>query len=136
MKIYNVMGWGKGKTTSAIGIAARALGNDEKILFCQFLKNGNESALNILSNHGENLNFLYLKQDTKGFELEDCTDFWNACMAMINSENPSLVIFDELNVALDYKLFDYTSDEMIDWLKALADDRDILKDAEKISGKK
>ena len=48
MTIYNITGWGKGKTTSAIGIAARALINDETVLFCQFLKDGNDFGINVL----------------------------------------------------------------------------------------
>ena len=35
-------GYGKGKTTCAVGIAMRAAGSDRKVLFSQFLK-GNDS---------------------------------------------------------------------------------------------
>lgn len=126
MTIYNMMGWGKGKTTSAIGIAARALGNNEKVLFCQFLKDGNESALKVLNSQNTNdLNFIYLKQNVEGFNLKDCSDFWNGCMEAIDNEQPDLVIFDELNVALDYNLFKYTTENMIDWIKLIGSDRDV-----------
>jgi cob(I)alamin adenosyltransferase len=36
--IYIFTGNGKGKTTAAIGTAIRALGNGEKVLFIQFMK--------------------------------------------------------------------------------------------------
>lgn len=103
MTIYNITGWGKGKTTSAIGIAARALGNGEKVLFAQFLKDGKDKGV-------EALKLIYagcvviLPQGTTGFQKEDCTNFWKFCIEQIGYFNPDLIIFDELNVALDYDL--------------------------------
>lgn len=126
MTIYNVMGWGKGKTTSAIGIAARALMNGEKVLFLQFLKDGKDCGIKALYTlGGEDLRFIHLTQNTQGFEKADCSDFWSGCMQAIESECPDLVIFDELNVALDYGLFKWTTDEMIDWLKLIASNCDV-----------
>lgn len=46
LSIYT--GKGKGKTTAAIGAAIRALGAKKTVLFCQFLKTGTSSELNIL----------------------------------------------------------------------------------------
>lgn len=123
MTIYNVMGWGKGKTTSAIGISARALMNGESVLFCQFLKDGNDLGIDAL--RSINLNFIYKKQDVKGFKLEDASSFWDECTQLIETYNPKLIIFDELNVALDYNLFKWTTDEMMNWLKLIGADHDI-----------
>lgn len=38
--IISIMGYGKGKTESAVGCAIRAVTNKEKVLFIQFLKDG------------------------------------------------------------------------------------------------
>ena len=43
MYIYSIYGYGKGKTESAIGMTIRALANNHKVLFTQFLKDGNSS---------------------------------------------------------------------------------------------
>ena len=43
MYIYSIYGYGKGKTESSIGMVIRALANDHKVLFTQFLKDGNSS---------------------------------------------------------------------------------------------
>lgn len=130
MTIYNITGWGKGKTTSAIGIAARALINDETVLFCQFLKDGHDFGIEGLKYLDEfisdyNSHFKHLHQDIKGFDKADCTEFWNKCVKEIEKFHPDLVIFDELNVALDYGLFEKSNEDIISWIKHLGTDRDI-----------
>lgn len=132
MTIYNIMGWGKGKTTSAIGITARALMNNEKVLFCQFLKDGKDSGVRGLKYLDscicpveDEYHFMHIYQGTKGFEISNCTAFWNKCMKAIDYFNPDLVIFDELNVALDYGLFDINSEDMVSRIKQLGIEQDI-----------
>ena len=48
MCIYSIFGYGKGKTESGIGIAVRAMSNDERVLFAQFLKDGSSSEISYL----------------------------------------------------------------------------------------
>lgn len=131
MTLYNIMGWGKGKTTSAIGMAIRALYNDEYVMFVQFLKDGQDGGLKALKwitedecfNMGD---FIYIPQGTKGLIKENCSRFWESVVKRIEIRQPDLVIFDELNVALDYNLFSpYTQDQMIEWIKLIAQDRDV-----------
>ena len=46
--IHLYFGDGKGKTTAAVGLSARAAGAGKRVLFAQFLKDGSSSELNIL----------------------------------------------------------------------------------------
>ena len=46
--IQTYFGYGKGKTTSAIGSAIRCTGCGNKVLFVQFLKNNDSSEINVL----------------------------------------------------------------------------------------
>lgn len=126
MTIYNICGFGKGKTTSAIGIAARALGNGEKVLFCQFLKNGKDRGLELLKAYDPaQLGFKHLAQGTEGFNKEDCSEFWNECMKDIEKFKPNLIVFDELNVALDNSLFNSTTQEMVSWIEYISQIADV-----------
>ena len=125
------MGWGKGKTTSAIGITLRALYNKECVMFVQFLKDGQDSGLEFLNDLAEgNLykigSFIHLAQGTQGFTKENCLAFWKAVIEAIDIYQPDLIIFDELNVALDYDLFTpYTQEQMLTWLKTISANIDL-----------
>jgi len=50
--VHLYVGDGKGKTTAAAGLAARALGSGKKVLFCQFLKARPTSEITSLSRLG------------------------------------------------------------------------------------
>jgi cob(I)alamin adenosyltransferase len=117
-----MMGWGKGKTTSAIGIAARALGNGEKVLFCQFLKDGNDKGIEFLK---QSDNFIHLVQKTQGFKKEEATDFYHKCLQKIKEVKPNFVIFDELNVAMDYQLIKYSNESIMTDLLMINQDIDV-----------
>lgn len=103
--IYCHTGFGKGKTTAAIGLALRALANNEKVLFVQFLKDGNDGAIKELKKYE---NFTHIAQGTKGIKLEDCTKFYEKTLdyTCSDTEEYDLVIYDEINVAMDYNLLD------------------------------
>ena len=50
--IHIYCGDGKGKTTAAVGLAVRAVGAGKKVLFVQFLKNGNSAEIKPLQKLG------------------------------------------------------------------------------------
>ena len=48
--VHLYYGYGKGKTTAAVGLAVRAAGAGKKVLFFQFLKGNNSSERKIIEN--------------------------------------------------------------------------------------
>ena len=55
--VHIYCGDGKGKTTAATGLAVRMLGKGGKVLFVQFVKNGNSSEIKLLKSL-DNLDYL------------------------------------------------------------------------------
>lgn len=102
--IYSTYGFSKGKTTSSIGTAARALSNGEKVLFVQFLKDRNDGALKLLEDSSPCLNWVV--QGTKNFKKEECDTFAGIVFQEITNHKYSFVVLDEVLVALDSNLLD------------------------------
>jgi cob(I)alamin adenosyltransferase len=108
-------GPGKGKTTAALGTALRAVGNGMKVLVLQFLKGSwHYGELDAVEAFGGN--FL-LKQMGRGFvkiggaetDPEDVRlveEAWAEARAAIESGAWDMVVLDEINYAISYKMLD------------------------------
>ena len=108
-------GPGKGKTTAALGTALRAVGNGMKVLMLQFLKGSwHYGELDAVQAFGGNF---VLKQMGRGFvkiggaetDPEDVRlveEAWNEARAAIESGEWDMVILDEINYAIGYKMLD------------------------------
>lgn len=113
--IFVFTGNGKGKTTSALGQALRAVGQGGKVIIFQFIKSkrwptGEEKALKIFGSKlrlikggkgfvgimGDKLPFLVHKQAAK--------ETLKMAKKEILSKKYNLVVLDEINVALSLKL--------------------------------
>ena len=108
-------GAGKGKTTAALGTAFRALGNGMRVLMLQFLKGswhyGELDAAKKFAGQFE------LRQMGRGFVkvggaetdpedvrmVEEC---WSQAQAAIGSGDWDMVVLDEINYAISYKMLD------------------------------
>lgn len=122
MTIYCIYGWGKSKTTGAMGISMRALANGEHVLFAQFLKDGNDIGLNLIKRFSSDTNnevygrFTYMPQGLKGLNLSDkstdTAEFFEAVKAEILTGKYSLIILDEINVAQDYRMLGISDKEL------------------------
>lgn len=120
--LLSVTGWGKGKTTSAIGITLRALANKEKVLFVQFLKDGNDGAVQLLKDYEE---FDYINQGVSDFSLPKSTELFNEVLTKMNTKQYDLVVLDEFLVALDNALIDKPLDMILMAIKDFSFDMDI-----------
>jgi cob(I)alamin adenosyltransferase len=108
-------GPGKGKTTAAMGTALRAVGNGMKVLMLQFLKGSwHYGELDAVKAFGDNF---VMKQMGRGFvkvggaetDPEDVRlveEAWEEARQAINSGKWDLVILDEINYAISYRMLD------------------------------
>lgn len=115
-------GKGKGKSTAAMGLAARAVGNGMKVGIVQFVKGVWETGERKVLEHfpdrcvmramGEG--FTWETQDRER-DLAAARSAWNAAKEMIADPSFDLVILDELNIVLRYD--NLPLDEVLDALK-------------------
>jgi cob(I)alamin adenosyltransferase len=108
-------GPGKGKTTAALGTALRAVGCGMKVLMLQFLKGSwHYGELDAVEAFGENF---VLKQMGRGFvkvggaetDKEDVRmveEAWAEAREAIYSGEWDMVVLDEINYAISYKMLD------------------------------
>ncbi len=108
-------GPGKGKTTAALGTALRAVGCGMKVLMLQFIKGSwHYGELDAAEAFGENF---VLKQMGRGFvkiggaesdpeDIRMVEEAWAEAREAINSGAWDLVILDEINYAISYKMLD------------------------------
>lgn len=109
IQIYT--GTGKGKTTAAFGLAVRALCAGKRVFIGQFVKS--------MKYHETHIETLFEKLTIRQFgrgcfinrnpEEEDCLlarEGLKLCDQMMASGNYDLIILDELNIALYFKLLE------------------------------
>ena len=115
-------GKGKGKSTAAMGLAARAVGNDMKVGIVQFVKGVWETGerkvlekfpdLCVMKAMGEG--FSWETQDRER-DIAAARAAWDMAKEMINDPSYKLVILDELNIVLRYE--NLPLDEVIETLQ-------------------
>ena len=115
-------GKGKGKTTAAMGLAARAVGNGKKVCIVQFVKGvWNTGEREVLKHFPDRC---VMKAMGEGFtwETQDRTrdiaaarQAWEMAKEMINDPSYKMVILDELNIVLRYE--NLPLDEVIEVLQ-------------------
>ena len=116
-------GKGKGKSTAAMGLAARAIGNDIKVGIVQFVKGvwetGERKVLDAFPDlctikaMGEG--FTWDTQD-RDRDVAAAQKAWEMAKEMIADPSYGMVILDELNIVLRYDYLDLQ--EVIDGLAA------------------
>lgn len=103
-------GNGKGKTTAALGISLRAVCANKKVCFAQFVKGMRYSELEAakylpnfeIIQFGRDC-FIYNNPTVEDIEL--AREGLKRCREILKSGDYNLVVLDEINVALFYKLF-------------------------------
>ena len=109
-------GNGKGKTTAAIGLAIRAAGHNFKVLMIQFIKGswsyGELESVKKLRPFFQIIPMGkgFIRHDKDGPSEEDkqaIRDAWGIFKNKMNSGEFDMIILDEINYVLDYKLLDY-----------------------------
>ncbi|MBI2626510.1 MAG: cob(I)yrinic acid a,c-diamide adenosyltransferase, partial [Candidatus Nealsonbacteria bacterium] len=125
--IFVFTGNGKGKTTSALGMALRAAGAGKKVLMVQFLKDGSSSEIKIIK---KIKNFKVRSFGRPGFGPYSEKDSQLARLGFLFANNIAklkkcdLLVLDEFNAALKFKLIDLR--EAIEFLKEYGRKLDIV----------
>jgi cob(I)alamin adenosyltransferase len=108
-----ITGNGKGKTTAAFGQALRAIGQGYKVFVLQFMKGRKygefiaaEKYLPRLTIRMSGLDSFVMRDNPAAIDIELAQKGLDAAQKAINSGKYNMVILDEINVALDFKLID------------------------------
>jgi len=112
-KVHVYTGDGKGKTTAALGLALRAVGRGYKVVVVQFMKKQETGELMVLEKLKPDLEIHQFGQEEfisiASAEEKDKAlarkglEFASRVMA---EQKPDMLILDEINVALHFKLLD------------------------------
>ena len=102
-------GNGKGKSSSAFGMVARALGHNMKVGVCQFIKSRTDTGEEAFFSAHENCDwhvlgdgFTWDTQD-RTQDIETSKKGWAVAQNMLNDSSYDLVVLDELTYLLSYK---------------------------------
>ncbi|MFH2105131.1 MAG: cob(I)yrinic acid a,c-diamide adenosyltransferase [Parcubacteria group bacterium] len=112
-KVHIYTGDGKGKTTAALGLALRAVGRGYKVIVVQFMKKQETGEMMALKKLGSNLEIHqfgheeFISADSASEKdkalAREGLEFTNNVMT---EKKPDVLILDEINVALHFKLLD------------------------------
>lgn len=108
--IHVYTGPGKGKTTAAIGLGLRAAGAGLKVHMIQFMKGQRYSELDALeklnnftfSQHGRDE--FVSKEKPEQIDIDLAKEGFECAKSLMNRKKYDMIILDEINVAVDFKL--------------------------------
>ena len=108
--IHVYTGSGKGKTTAAIGLGLRAVGNNFKVHMVQFMKGRRYSEIDgierlplfSVSQHGRDE--FVSKENPEQIDIDMAKEGFSYAKKIINENKFNMVILDEINVAVDFNL--------------------------------
>lgn len=109
--IHIYTGNGKGKTTAALGLIIRSLGHDKNICLIQFMKkNQKYGEIKFLSDQ-QNINIFQFGTDKlidsnnpAKIDFAEAEKAYLKCKSVIPSDKYDLIVIDEINVAVKWKL--------------------------------
>ncbi|MFO7677445.1 MAG: cob(I)yrinic acid a,c-diamide adenosyltransferase [Thermoplasmatota archaeon] len=119
--IHIYTGNGKGKTTAAIGLGVRSVGDGLLVYMIQFMKGRRYSEIDALEHMG---NFTVVqfgrdefvsKKNPEQIDIDLAREGFEHAKTIIQSGKYSVVILDEINVAVDYGLIPL--EEVIELMK-------------------
>lgn len=124
--IHIITGDGKGKTTASFGLALRAIGAGKRVKIIQFMKKGDSSELKAIKKYKLPIDFecfgigFYKILGDKHTEEEHkkaCERGLAAAKRAIESQKYDVIILDEINVAIGFKLLNI--DDVIKMLSTI-----------------
>lgn len=128
-KVHVYTGNGKGKTTAAIGLAIRAVGAGFKVFFGQFVKGREYSEIKTL-NKIDNIVVrqygldCFIRNEPTEEDIEVARKGLTEISDILKSGEYQLVIMDEANIAVYYKLF--SVEELLNVIENRAEDVEVV----------
>ena len=126
-----ITGNGKGKTTAAFGQALRAIGQGYKVFVLQFMKGRKygefiaaEKYLSRLTIRMSGLDSFVMRDNPAAIDIELAQKGLDVARKAIMSGKYDMIILDEINVALDFKLINLN--EVIDLIKNKPPELDLI----------
>lgn len=128
--VHVYTGNGKGKTTAALGLSLRAIGAGKKVFFAQFVKGQIYSEVKTIREFLPQITikqygldcFIYHKPKQK--DINAARKGLREVAEIILSGQYDMVVLDEANIAIYYKLF--SVEELIDVIKRKAESMEII----------
>ena len=108
--IHVYTGYGKGKTTAAIGLGIRATGDGLKVIMIQFMKGRRYSEIEALENipHFTVVQYgrdeFVSKERPEQIDIDLARDGFEHAKKILQKGEYDVVILDEINVAVDFNL--------------------------------
>jgi cob(I)alamin adenosyltransferase len=106
-------GDGKGKTTAALGLALRAVGQGLRVLIVQFIKgNWPTGELQAVARLGPELTMMTMgkgftwQHENSDVDRQAAAEAWEVCRRALTSGEYDLVVMDEINYVIAYDLLD------------------------------
>jgi cob(I)alamin adenosyltransferase len=109
IQIYT--GNGKGKTTAAFGLALRAVGAGKKVFFAQFVKGKTYSEIDAVAQFLPDITIrqygrgCFIRKDPTQEDIDFALNGLKEVSEIIQKGHYDVVVLDEANIALHYKLF-------------------------------
>ncbi|WP_326909724.1 cob(I)yrinic acid a,c-diamide adenosyltransferase [Sedimentibacter sp. MB31-C6] len=127
--IHIYTGNGKGKTTAAFGLAARAVLSGKKVFIAQFVKDMkyNETKLEsyfdnlVIKQYGKGC---FINELPKDEDIQAAKQGLNECNEILSNGDYDLIILDEIFIALYFKLFNVT--DVIKILESKASNTEVV----------
>ena len=115
-------GDGKGKTTAAVGLAVRAAGHGMKVLFCQCMKDGSSSEVEMLKKLGicyccctEKFGFYWnMTEEQKERAAHAYTHLFESVTRRAEEEKFDLLVIDEIGVQTESKYEKVIINQIVD----------------------
>ena len=110
-KIIVLTGDGKGKTTSALGMALKAAGRGQKVYIAQFIKAGDSSENEALKKLSDLITMEqfglggFFGRNPTPEDIQAARNGLEKVKTVMSSGDYMVIILDEANVAIRYKLF-------------------------------
>lgn len=128
--IHIYTGNGKGKTTAALGLTLRGVGAGKSVFFAQFAKGQIYSEIKILQQNIPNVEVrqygldCFIYREPSQADIDAARKGLEEVLKIIKSDKYDIVVLDEANIALFYKMF--SADELITVLKQKPERTEII----------